>query len=323
MKNTVIILICLSILFASCSFDYGQSGDKESETPDLVMENVEYVRVRSADPIARFHAERAERYEKQGVMKLSNFTFEQYGERGEEVNAYGTAGFASIEIESGNVFMDEGVLIEVESEDIILETKQLDWKDEPRTLSTPPTNEVHIYQDSGTSFTGIGLRVDARNRTYEFTGNVFGIFISTDDETEGAEKKPRTRTAPTVRRTRTTDSQTIVSDTTTQETTAQESRTSATGTTQKVGSTTTPQATTSPTATTPPATTPQTTTSPTATTPPATTPPTTKPPVTTPPVTTPPATSDSDGEDDESSKESIEEAEILKNIDPEDIPSGK
>jgi hypothetical protein len=91
------------------------------------MENVEYVRIRSSDPVARFQAERAERYERQGMMKIQNFVFEQYGERGEEVNAYGKAGSASVNIESGDIFMDRGVRIEVESEDIILETNQLEW----------------------------------------------------------------------------------------------------------------------------------------------------------------------------------------------------
>jgi len=184
MKKTVIIFYSVIILlFTSCTFDYGESTS-ERETPDLVMENVEYVRVRSSDPIARFMAERAERYEKQGVMILKNFSFEQYGEKGEEINAVGKAGYASVDIESGDVSMDDGVRIEVESEDIILETKQLHWKDEPRILTSGRDEDVNIYQESGTHFTGLGLRAETRNRTWEFTGNVFGIFIPAEEEEE-------------------------------------------------------------------------------------------------------------------------------------------
>jgi hypothetical protein len=51
------------------------------------MENVEYVRVRSADPQARFQAERLERYEERRIIQLRNFSFEQFGNRGEDVNA--------------------------------------------------------------------------------------------------------------------------------------------------------------------------------------------------------------------------------------------
>ena len=192
-KNVIILLyILLFSLFAACTFDYGESGSSERENPDLVMENVEYIRIRSSDPIARFFAERAERYEKQGVMKLHNFSFEQYGEKGEEINTVGEAGFASVQIESGDIFMDNGVRIEIASEDIILETKQLEWKDAPKTLDSGAQNEVTIYQESGTNFIGIGLHVNARNRTWEFVGNVIGTFIpeEEEDETQTAQRTP-------------------------------------------------------------------------------------------------------------------------------------
>ena len=182
MKKKTSFCCAAFLLLGACTFDYGESEASDKELPDLVMENVEYVRVRSTDPIARFQAERAERYEKQGVMKLQNFIFEQYGERGEEVNALGKAGYASVDINTSDIFMDNGVRIEVDAEDIIIETNQLEWRDEPRTLSTGEGDEVIISQENGTSFTGIGLRADARRRTWEFVGNVGGTYIYEDEE---------------------------------------------------------------------------------------------------------------------------------------------
>jgi LPS export ABC transporter protein LptC len=186
---SLLIALC-SLLFANCTFDYGQSESSGEDIPDLVMQNVEYVRIRSADPLARFQAERAERYENLGVMRLQNFSFEQYGERGTEVNASGTAGYASVDINTSDISMDKGVRIEVESEDIIIETKQLEWKDQPKTLYTNDDEEVNIYQDNGTGFTGIGLYVEARKRTWEFKGEVSGIFVHEDDEDESESEKP-------------------------------------------------------------------------------------------------------------------------------------
>jgi len=183
MKKIEIFIGCIILfLFFSCTFDYGEKETSGEEQPGLIMENVEYVRVRAADPKARFQAERAERYEKQGVMRLQNLTFEQYGDRGKEVNALGSAGYASVEIESGDIFMDQNVRIEVETEDIIIETYQLEWKDEPRILSTPEENEVNISQDNGTNFTGTGLYVETRKRQWEFKGNVSGLYIYEEDE---------------------------------------------------------------------------------------------------------------------------------------------
>jgi LPS export ABC transporter protein LptC len=184
-KNCIIVVPLFFLLFAlSCTFDYGESDSSDDNSPDLVMDNVVYIRVRSADPIARFQAERAERYEKKRIMELLNFTFEQYGEHGEEVNAYGRAGSASVDIDSGDIKMKNSVRIEVESEDIIIETFSLEWKDKEKTISTEPEDIVYIFQENGTNFTGIGLFADARKRTYEFYNEVSGVYIHDDDEEE-------------------------------------------------------------------------------------------------------------------------------------------
>jgi LPS export ABC transporter protein LptC len=178
--------LLLSLFLPACTFDYGQQEGAGKDQPDIVMENVEYVRVRSADPVARFQAERAERYEDRRIMELRNFSFEQFGSHGTEVNAYGRAGNASVEIDSGNINMGGGVRIDVESEDIAIETNQLGWKDREHTLSGGVNDAVNVYQENGTGFTGIGFSADARKRTWEFSGGVSGTYIH-DDEEEASE----------------------------------------------------------------------------------------------------------------------------------------
>ena len=196
MKNNIGCFFSIFLLIiAGCTFNYGETEALEEEPPDLIMENVEYVRVVSADPIAKVQAERAERYEKQGVMKLQNFTFEQYGNKGTDVNAYGTAGNASVDINTSDIFMDNSVKITVDSEDIIIETYQLEWKDAPRLLSTGENDEVTISQSKGTNFKGRGLSADARRRAWEFNGSVGGTYIQDDDEktkTEETEQEKKT-----------------------------------------------------------------------------------------------------------------------------------
>jgi LPS export ABC transporter protein LptC len=202
MKKIEVLIGCIILfLLFGCTFDYGEKEASGEEQPGLIMENVEYIRVRAADPKARFKAERAERYEKQGVMRIQNMTFEQYGDRGKEINALGNAGYASVEIESGDIFMDKNVMIEVKTDDITIETYQLEWRDEPHILSTPEENEVNIFQDNGTSFTGIGLYVETRGRQWEFKSDVSGLFVhDDDDEDEEAETsaEEETKTADNI-----------------------------------------------------------------------------------------------------------------------------
>ena len=178
----------LILFLASCSFDYGSQGGGDKNLPDIVMEDVNYMRVRSSDPQARFQAERAERYEERRIMELRNFSFEQFGNRGEDINAYGRAGSASIEMDSMDIRLDNGVRIGIDSEDMAIETEWLEWKDEIRVLAGGNENEVNVYQENGTAFTGTGFHADARRRTWEFTGSVSGTYVH-DDEDEGEEEE--------------------------------------------------------------------------------------------------------------------------------------
>jgi LPS export ABC transporter protein LptC len=180
-KNSLFCILFVIFLYCiSCTFDYGEDQSSGDDVPNLVMENVEYVRVRSADPLARIKADRVERYEKQNLMKLENLTFEQYGSKGEEINVYGKAGYAHVEINTGDIFLDRNVKLDVASEDIFLETNQLDWKDQPRSISTDENAEVFIYRKNGTRFAGRGLHIDARKKNWEFTGSVSGTYIYDD-----------------------------------------------------------------------------------------------------------------------------------------------
>jgi len=176
--------VLVLILLSSCTFDYGEQGGGDLGLPDIIMENVEYVRVRSAEPQARFLAERVERFEDRRIMELVNFSFEQFASRTEEVNAQGSAGSGFVDMESNDVRMYNAVRIEVETEDITIETTWLQWRDRDRVLYGGPWEEVTIRQQDGTNFTGIGFRANARKHTWEFSGAVSGIFIHEDDEDE-------------------------------------------------------------------------------------------------------------------------------------------
>jgi LPS export ABC transporter protein LptC len=183
MKPAAVCFSCvLLLLISGCSFDYGGTGSMGDDQPNMIMRGVEYTRVESTEPLARFNADYAESYEKQNVMKLQDFTFEQYGQSSEEISISGRAGQAVIEINTGDIFMDGGVSIEVKAENIVLETYRLEWRDEQRTLSTGEQDEVTIYMENGTSFTGVGLQAEARRRSWEFSGGVSGQYVLQDTE---------------------------------------------------------------------------------------------------------------------------------------------
>jgi len=174
-------LIGMSLLIA-CSFDYGAGTGLEDTRPDIVMDNIEYVRVRGGDILARFQAEHAERWEERQLMELSNFTFEQMEDRGETVNVEGAAKAATVQIDTGDISLSGGVRISIESEDIIISTEELEWRDKEKTIKGGPEEEVDVKRSDGTNFTGKGFSADIRSRTWSFTGEVKGRYVEKDEE---------------------------------------------------------------------------------------------------------------------------------------------
>ncbi|MDR2371073.1 MAG: LPS export ABC transporter periplasmic protein LptC [Treponema sp.] len=195
-RSSIVFLLALS----GCSFDYGVSSNEGRGRPDIEMDKVEYTRVRNGDPLVRFQADKAERWEERRTMELENFSFEQYENHG-EANARGGAGTALVELDSGNIDLENGVSIEVDSEDLTIETGRLRWQDKERILSGPEAGTVVIRRSDGTFFTGRGFTANARSRAWEFTGEVSGTYIHEDEEedeaeTEAGDAKPRTGQQP-------------------------------------------------------------------------------------------------------------------------------
>jgi LPS export ABC transporter protein LptC len=192
-------LLIFFLLLSSCSFDYGEAVVENENQPDIIMGEVEYVRVRNGDPVVRFRAQQAERYEKRQTMELQNFSFEQFDGHGDEINATGRAGSASVELDSGNIRLARSIIISVDSEDITIETDKLSWEDNNKILSGSEADRVDIQRSDGTIFSGKGFTAHARNRTWEFSGEVTGTYIDKDEEeADSSAEVPLEKTAAEV-----------------------------------------------------------------------------------------------------------------------------
>ena len=183
MKKTILgVFYVVCIFFTACSFDYGQSNIDESR-PDIIMRDVEYTRVRNGEAFVRFDSEYVERFENQRIMNLRNFTFEEF-QNNEGNNTTGSAGEASIELDSGNIHLSGGVKIIVDSEDITIETGSLHWQDKQKQLTGGLDEITEIRRSDGSGMSGRGFAADARERTWSFASGAEGVFID-DDKVDG------------------------------------------------------------------------------------------------------------------------------------------
>ena len=174
------ILLLWPLFMAACSFSYDMYPQNDDD-PNLVMENAEYVRMINGNPEIRLNAEEIRQYEVKHTMELDNFSFEQYNPAQEaqeeipDINARGKAGLAHMETDTRNVFLSNGVTLEVVSEDFSMETAEISWQDKERLLNAP--GSVHIRRSDGTTMQGTGFSADVRRRSWEFESMVEGTII--------------------------------------------------------------------------------------------------------------------------------------------------
>ncbi|MDR3301699.1 MAG: LPS export ABC transporter periplasmic protein LptC [Spirochaetaceae bacterium] len=177
------VLLFFAILYSSCTFIYGNEQAEEYIYPELTMENLDYIRMRNGEMLARLRADLGNRYESKHIMELSNYQFEQYNTNTNKIDAAGDGGAASIDIISNNIQMKEGVKIRVDSEDFSLRAGDLDWQDKQKVLSGSEDSIASVTRSNGTEINGTGFHSDVRSRTWVFNSDVNGIYVS-DEETE-------------------------------------------------------------------------------------------------------------------------------------------
>ena len=177
-------LFSLAPCFMACSFQYPSAAGDEDTKPDIVMTELDYVRVRGGMRQAQFSAARAERYDKRRVMELRGLAFSQYNQKTGERDAEGEANFAEVELHTGNIKLREGINLRVDSEDVDILTESLEWNDEGKTLRGGAEENVMIRRNDGTDFRGKSLTVDVRSRRWEFASGGSGIYTHNENNTE-------------------------------------------------------------------------------------------------------------------------------------------
>ncbi|MDR1144447.1 MAG: LPS export ABC transporter periplasmic protein LptC [Spirochaetaceae bacterium] len=185
---SIFVTFFLIAFFAACSFDYGSDAEDNND-PSMILTKTSYVRMRNGNPEARLGAEEVRQYEANHSWELDDVSFEQFNAAPEgydgipDLNARGTAATARLETDTGNFSLSGGVVLEVISEGIVMETTEVFWQDQDRLLSAP--EQLNIVRDDGTTLTGRGFSADIRRRTFVFESAAEGVVVDEEDEADG------------------------------------------------------------------------------------------------------------------------------------------
>lgn len=180
-------LLCLASV--ACTFNYGMMQEEGEEYPDLVMDELEFVRVREGAVTLRIQAEQAARWEDSRRMEMEQMRFVQYADRDGNVGATGSAGKARVMLDSGDVALSGGVQLIVERDDLWIETAALNWSDKDRVLLGQDNELVLIKRSDGSIIRGESFGANARRRSWEFAGPLTGYYVA-DQESDEDEAEP-------------------------------------------------------------------------------------------------------------------------------------
>lgn len=190
MRRKSFLIGCIAAVplsFSACSFDYSAlSEDSPESLPDVVMSDVEYVRVRDGKAVVRLQAESLERYEKDRRMVVKAPRFAQFSSDGTD-GAVGGASSAVIDLSSGDVAMYGGVMLSIPSEEMIIETDELSWKDDDRMLRGAADKPVLVKKADGSYLAGLGFSADARGKSWELDGSVSGTLVEEEKAVQDGE----------------------------------------------------------------------------------------------------------------------------------------
>ncbi|MDR2149677.1 MAG: LPS export ABC transporter periplasmic protein LptC [Spirochaetaceae bacterium] len=169
------------VLFCSaCSFDYGEQAQDDGSKPDIVMYKVDYVRMETGEPVVHINADVLERYEKRNTMAFERLSFKHFDKHTGTMRTTGSAETAQVELDSGDIHLT-GVSLDVVSESATIAAESLEWQDNERFLTAGTDNLVNIQKKDGTNITGKGFSAFIRDRKWEFSHGIQGIYNEDDD----------------------------------------------------------------------------------------------------------------------------------------------
>jgi LPS export ABC transporter protein LptC len=143
------------------------------------MQDLSYVHVVNTRPQLSFQAASADRYEKSQTMDLKTVTFKQLGEdagKNIQVESTGSADQVHVDTHTNNITLEGNVKIYSKSEDVTIASPSLSWENNSRNISSGADDTVSLSRGDGSTASGKGFSANTRNRTWEFSGPVSGVY---------------------------------------------------------------------------------------------------------------------------------------------------
>jgi len=168
------------VSFFGCSLDYREAlvGEELSEnTPETVLINFKYTRVRNGKELAFVEGEKGETFTKKNETVLYKVHFIEYDENGDILNE-GRADKAVYNNKSENAEIHGNIYVYSYREKAAVTAKDLNWTGETRVLVGDPKETITLKKDDGSYIEGKGFKADFKRKSIKFFSDVKGKYVS-------------------------------------------------------------------------------------------------------------------------------------------------
>ncbi len=171
-----------SMLFLSCSFDYGNGAADTAPVPGLVMETARAERYENSRLSVVIEADVLEMYDTDRIWSGSGVYFLQYAQDGTGLlEAEGSAGLLLVEDAKKRYTLGGGTRFRYYPDGITLAAPDLRWDKSSSLLQGPEDGMVLLEKDDGSRVEGRGFSADTLERSYRFGSSVSGAMTRAGD----------------------------------------------------------------------------------------------------------------------------------------------
>lgn len=177
------INILIGSLTFNCSLDYREAlvGEELYETtPETVLVNFKYTRVRQGKELAFVEGEKGETFTKKNETVLYKVHFIEYDEEGGILNE-GRADRAVYNNKTGDAEIHGNIYVYSYKEKAAVTATDLSWTGETKILKGSTKEIVSLKKDDGSYIEGRGFTADFRHKKIQFFSNVKGQYVSKEE----------------------------------------------------------------------------------------------------------------------------------------------
>lgn len=173
--------LALAAWLSGCSLDYGAalSESLAADVPDMVIYDFAHTVVENGFPLFRLNAEKAELFTSLNKTRLSAVSFSQYASDGSgRLVTEGRADTAVFWTKTESADLYGAVSFRSEEEGLRVESGNIKWDGEARTLTSGNDTVTTLIDDDGSRLAGSGFSADGARRSFSFAQRVDGTIAS-------------------------------------------------------------------------------------------------------------------------------------------------